>query len=51
MGREKSLVQDTHCDPGTTLLPGTLDALCDRLFLGTHRCLELAYLKKASGER
>lgn len=46
MGREESLVQDTHCDPGTILLPGTLDELCDRLFLGTHSCLELAYQKR-----
>jgi len=33
MGREKSLVQDTHCDPGTILLLGTLDALATDYFL------------------
>jgi len=33
MGREKSLVQDTHYDPGTILLPGILDALATDFFL------------------
>jgi hypothetical protein len=33
MGSKKSLVQDTHCDPGTILLPGTLDALATDHFL------------------
>jgi hypothetical protein len=43
MGRKKILVQDTLYAPGRHTDPGTLDALCDRPFLGTHRCLELAY--------
>jgi hypothetical protein len=33
MGRKKLLVQDTHCDPGTILLLGTLDALATDFFL------------------
>lgn len=33
MGREKSLVQDTHYDPGTILIPGILDALATDFFL------------------
>lgn len=32
MGREKSLAQDTLCDPGTILLLGTLDALAADYF-------------------
>jgi hypothetical protein len=30
------------------MIPGPLDALCDRPFLGTHRCLELAIPNLAS---
>jgi len=45
MGRKKLLVQDTLCAPGTitTIDPRNTGRTCDRPFLGTHRCLELAY--------